>query len=144
MKSQIIGLTDWLKTPPGAYLLDWEQTHFDQAVSDIFGYHALQLGLPELDALQANRMPHQWLALTGASPTRLDERVAHSISSRPVALMTDPAALPFAENSLDLVLLPHTYLINDHRQSRREVLGPPPPGPFPPARSCTSRRPCPA
>jgi len=122
MKSQIIGLTDWLKTPPGAYLLDWEQSQFDQAVSDIFGYHALQLGLPELDALQANRMPHQWLALTGAAPTLSDERAGHPISSRPVALMTDPAALPFAENSLDLVLLPHTLELGaDPHSALREV-----------------------
>ena len=31
----------------------------------MFGYHALQLGLPELDALGSNRMPHRWLALSG-------------------------------------------------------------------------------
>ena len=32
-------------------------------MADVFGFHALQLGLGELDALQANRMPHRWLAL---------------------------------------------------------------------------------
>lgn len=122
MKSQIIGLTDWLKTPPGVYLLDWERTHFDQAVSDIFGYHALQLGLPELDALQANRMPHQWLALTDATAHPFDERQADSISSRPVALATDPDALPFSENSLDLVALPHTLELSaDPHSALREV-----------------------
>ena len=67
MNAEIIGLTDWLKTPPGAYLLDWERVRFDEAVSDVFGYHALQLGLPQLDALQANRMPHKWLALPDGS-----------------------------------------------------------------------------
>lgn len=117
MNSEIIGLTDWLKTPPGAYLLAWEQTHFDEAVSDIFGYHALQLGLPELDALQANRMPHKWLAQTGlperatslaAQGYPVNGRRADSISSPRVALLADSAALPFPENSLDLVILPHT------------------------------------
>ena len=117
MNSEIIGLTDWLKTPPGAYLLAWEQTHFDEAVSDIFGYHALQLGLPELDALQANRMPHKWLAQTGlqaraatfaAQGYPLNGRAADSISSTRAALLADSAALPFAEGSLDLVILPHT------------------------------------
>ena len=43
-------MTEWLKTPPGEYLLAWEREQFDQAVSDIFGYHALQLGFDELDA----------------------------------------------------------------------------------------------
>ncbi|HZV94045.1 MAG TPA: SAM-dependent methyltransferase, partial [Caldimonas sp.] len=42
----IIQLPEWLKTPAGAYLLDWEQRHLDQAVADVFGFHALQLGLP--------------------------------------------------------------------------------------------------
>ena len=131
MKSEIIGLTDWLKTPPGAYLLAWEQTHFDQAVTDIFGYHALQLGMPELDALQANRMPHKWLA-----ETCMPERATYlpvqgypvngmgtgSISSPRVALLADSAALPFPEGSLDLVLLPHTLeLGRDPHSALREV-----------------------
>ena len=34
----------------------------DHAVADLFGFHALQLGLPQLDALRANRMPHRWVA----------------------------------------------------------------------------------
>ena len=131
MNSEIIGLTDWLKTPPGAYLLAWERAHFDQAVSDIFGYHALQLGLPELDTLQANRMPHKWLALS-AMPGRPVQSPsqgypAHrmepdSISSPRVALLTDSAALPFPESSLDLVVLPHTLeLGSDPHSALREV-----------------------
>jgi exo-beta-1,3-glucanase (GH17 family) len=31
-------------------------------VTDLFGFHALQLGLPDLAGLRANRMPHRWLA----------------------------------------------------------------------------------
>lgn len=130
IKSEIIGLTDWLKTPPGSYLLDWERANFDQAVSDIFGYHALQLGLPELDALRANRMPHKWLALTavpqaasGASPFKpADGAKADGESSPRAALLTDSAALPFPEGSLDLVLLPHTLeLDRDPHSALREV-----------------------
>lgn len=113
MNSEIIGLTDWLKTPPGQYLLAWESSQFDHAVSDIFGYHALQLGFPELDTLATNRMPHQWLAATGTLPNarRVTERETSNStpSSRPkAALLTDAGALPFAANSLDLIVLPHT------------------------------------
>ena len=131
MNSEIIGLTDWLRTPPGRYLLNWERAHFDQAVSDIFGYHALQLGLPELDALQANRMPHKWLALTGTAgksdPTNLPLMPANETnpkdkSSPRAALLTDSAALPFPESSLDLVVLPHTLeLGHDPHSALREV-----------------------
>ena len=58
----IIELGAWLQTAPGRYLMDWEQDRLDQAVADAFGFHALQLGLPELDGLRANRMPHRWVA----------------------------------------------------------------------------------
>ena len=90
---------DWLGTPPGQYLLAWERVQMAQAVSNVFGYHALQLGLPELDALEANRMPHRWLAVQSEAELR---------SSPRVALATDFFALPFPANSLDLVVLPHT------------------------------------
>lgn len=68
MNEGIIGLQDWFETPAGSYLLAWEQQQFDRLVVDIFGYHALQLGLPALDALAANRMSHRWLATSHAVP----------------------------------------------------------------------------
>ena len=138
MRSEIIGFTDWLETPPGAYLLNWESTQFDQTVSDIFGYHALQLGLPALDALLVNRMPHKWLALEGAPPRPAmlidaaaeakapayasDGTTSAARSSRKVAFLTDSGALPFPESSLDLVLLPHTLELGaDPHATLREV-----------------------
>ncbi len=115
MSGHIISLHEWFETPPGRYLLAWESSQFDRAVADIFGYHALQLGLPELDALKANRMPHRWLA-TG-EPVALAEGTAPR-----TALVTDFAALPFAENSLDLVVLPHALELNaDPHATLREV-----------------------
>ncbi len=127
MNSEIISLTQWLKTPPGKYLLAWERTQFDLAVSDIFGYHALQLGFPAIDTLASNRMPHQWLASTDApdasfaSPS--DSSADAPSSSRPkIALLTEAGALPFAANSLDLVVLPHTlHLSHEAHATLREV-----------------------
>jgi SAM-dependent methyltransferase len=130
MNSEIIGLADWLETPAGNYLLDWEREQCDQAVSDIFGYHALQLGMSRLDALRANRMPHRWLAATGLPDTsatddadRDDRTAGAAASSRPrAALATDPGALPFAAASLDMVVLPHTLeLSRDPHATLREV-----------------------
>jgi len=113
MSDPIIGMQQWFETPPGRYLLAWERAEFDRAVADIFGYHALQLGLPELDTLAANRMPHKWLAL-GAQHEKPD-------AVQP-ALLTDYAALPFEENSIDLVVLPHSLELNlDPPTTLREV-----------------------
>ncbi|MBC7214341.1 MAG: class I SAM-dependent methyltransferase [Burkholderiaceae bacterium] len=97
--------TDWFDSAAGRYLLGWEQQRFDAAVADVFGYHSLQLGLPQLDGLRCNRMPHRWLALGQEGVVTAAER--HLSGARP-ALLADPAALPFAAQSLDLVLLPHT------------------------------------
>jgi SAM-dependent methyltransferase len=106
-------MQQWFETPPGRYLLEWERAEFDRAVGDIFGYHALQLGLPELDTLQANRMPHKYLAL------REPESVAGTVRPH---LVTDFGALPFEENSLDLVVLPHSLELNvDPHTTLREV-----------------------
>ncbi|MDP1953796.1 MAG: methyltransferase domain-containing protein [Polaromonas sp.] len=125
MGSQIIGFTDWIKTPPGEYLLAWERERFDQAVADMFGYHALQLGLPELDALGSNRMPHKWLAAQGsesASSANAGQSARPAASSPRIALLSDSAALPFPANSLDLVLLPHTLELSvDPHATLREV-----------------------
>lgn len=105
-------MQQWFETPPGRYLLAWEQAEFDRAVGDIFGYHALQMGLPGLDTLRANRMPHKWLAVSEAPADG---------AGRP-DLVTDFSALPFEENSLDLVVLPHSLELNvDPHTTLREV-----------------------
>lgn len=119
MSEKIIGLTEWFATAPGQYLLAWEQAQFELAVADLFGYNAMQLGLPELDALQANRMPHRWLALPEVLPTP----APHGAAPAPrVALITDAAALPFPPASLDLVVLPHTLELSaDPHHVLREV-----------------------
>jgi len=115
MTEKIIGLTEWFATAPGRYLLDWEQMQFDLAVADVFGFNALQLGLPELDTLRANRMPHRWLAL----PEELGD-LRQAVPR--VALVTDAAALPFPAASLDLVVLPHTLELSaDPHHVLREV-----------------------
>ena len=118
-------LHDWFQTPPGQYLLDWERAQFDAALVDVFGYHALQIGLPDIDALAANRMPHRWLALTtpptGPAPAAAPPPPDGG-EPRRIALVTDSAALPFAEASLDLVVLPHTLELSpDPHATLREV-----------------------
>ncbi len=91
-------LSEWLQTPHGAYLLEREQDLFDQGVSDIFGFHAMQLGLAEHDLLRASRIPLRVRA--GSAP--------HA------QVLARPDELPFDSGSLDLVVLPHVLEFNEH------------------------------
>jgi SAM-dependent methyltransferase len=121
-----IGLERWLCTPPGRYLLEWEQRQLDGSVADVFGFHALQLGLPEVDALRANRMPHRWLATDDALPRPpvppLDAADGPPAARAAVVLHCDFDALPFPNQSLDLVVLPHALeLARDAHEALREV-----------------------
>ncbi|MCY7317072.1 MAG: SAM-dependent methyltransferase, partial [Rubrivivax sp.] len=114
-EQSIIKLGSWLHTAPGRLLLAWEQDRLDHAVTDAFGFHALQLGLPEIEALRANRMPHRWVAgdtlyqpeaLPGPPP--LDDQFTTQAALEPVALHCEFDALPFPNASIDLVVMPHT------------------------------------
>lgn len=128
MSGQIIGLQDWLTTAPGRYALAWETAQYQRAVADMFGYHALQLGLPALLGLHSNRMPHRWLASDVLHPSAAAEvpeeaaKDAAAGASPRIALLTDFAALPFPASSLDLVLLPHTLELSaDPHETLHEV-----------------------
>ncbi|MGH6646536.1 class I SAM-dependent methyltransferase [Aquabacterium sp.] len=121
----IIELHPWLALPPGQALLEWEQCQMDRLVADVFGFHAMQLGLPELDGLRTNRMPHRWLALDtayqGWTPPTEKGPVSHD-QGAPLSLRCDFEALPFPSNSLDLVVLPHALeLARDPHHTLREV-----------------------
>lgn len=129
-------LAAWLATPPGRYLLDWEQRRVDAIVGDLFGFHALQLGLPALDALRGNRMPHRWCAsdeglpLPGVATWPRPEpggavHAAADAAAAPasrVLLHCDFDALPFPNHCLDLIVMPHTLeFARDPHQALREV-----------------------
>lgn len=96
----------WFATPLGAYLLEREQAYFDRIVADLFGYNALQLGLPQFDFLRASRIP-------------LRCRVGRCGG---VELRADARDLPIASNSVDLIVLPHVLEFDEHpHQILREV-----------------------
>ena len=91
-KSTAKSLSEWFATPQGDYVLAREQAYFDRTVSDMFGYNALQLGLPEHDFLQSNRIPLRFSAGNQAGN----------------AVRLICTELPFDSDCMDLVVLPHT------------------------------------
>lgn len=123
-------------------MLDWEKRCSDEVLADAFGFHAVQLGLPALTALEGNRVAHRWLALQGcagiavAADGALQARDAQGAGlcdgsvrkGEPDAGQAGPAlwcefdALPFPSHSLDLVVLPHTLeSARDAHLALREV-----------------------
>ncbi len=105
----------WLQEPAGQYLLRWEQAQLDSLVSDLFGYHAVELALPGLDSLRASRVSVRISAvLSGEALT------ASSGEGRAALTVEDYEDLPFASDSLDLIVLPHAleFAADPHRVLR--------------------------
>ncbi|MGB4812332.1 MAG: methyltransferase domain-containing protein [Methylophilaceae bacterium] len=101
---------DWFNTTAGQYLLQKEQALFDQAVFDLFGFNALQMGGLHHNLLSNSRIPHQFLATHDATTT-----LKHD-------LCCQDDFLPFAEMSLDLLLLPHRLEFSESpHQTLREA-----------------------
>lgn len=97
---------EWLLTPQGQYILGWEQVRYDEAVADIFGFNAVQIGMIECDLLRANRMPLRF---------RCGEAGGAD-------LLSDLHHLPLPSASVDLVVMPHVLEFSQHpHQILREV-----------------------
>lgn len=97
-------LASWLDSPLGQYLLQAEQACIDQEVADVFGFHSVQLGLPHIDFLRANRIPYRF-------------RIDPEAGGEPRARFE---ALPLLNQSVDLVVMPHVleFSSNPHEVLR--------------------------
>lgn len=99
-------IQDWFKSTAGQYLQASEKPLFDQAVSDLFGFNALQVGSMPLDLLANSRMPNRYKALVVESGGMV--KGGHQAN-----VVCSDDFLPFAEMSLDLLLLPHRLEFSD-------------------------------
>lgn len=101
----VLNQQTWFTTPLGNYLQAQEQALFDEAVNNIFGFNAVQLGMWDADLLRNCRMPFSFKA--GAR-----QGIVHCQSTQ----------LPFQANSIDLLLLPHILEFSDDpHQTLREA-----------------------
>ena len=82
---------EWFATSLGQYLLEKEQAYLDDVTPDIFGFHAMQLGMPEVDLLRESRIAH---------------RMRIAAADRP-DVYAKCHELPLATHSIDMALLPH-------------------------------------
>ena len=120
MEKPIISLAPWFDTPAGSYVRAWEQARLDELTADIFGYNAVQIGLSCIDGLIANRMPNKWQ--TDSACISVSSSDQQSKQMQRIVLTHDFAELPFATQSLDLVVLPHVLeFSSEPHQILREV-----------------------
>jgi SAM-dependent methyltransferase len=90
-------LREWFRSDLGRYLRDAEVRLLEQLLPDLFGYHALQVGqVVEDNLLAACRIRHCCI---------VDRELPRGTG--PSVLRAAPEHLPFARDSLDLVLLHH-------------------------------------
>ncbi len=96
---------NWFDLDVGQYVLEREQVWFDAACADIFGFNAIQIGQCHVDFLRANRMPFRFTTSVGDGNLR-----------------SRPEELPIADQTIDLIALPHAleFSPNPH-QLLREV-----------------------
>lgn len=87
-------LSSFDSTALGQYIAQREIDVYAHSVADVFGYHALQLGWPGYDLLAQSRIPGKHYL----QPAPLGERTS---------LVCESEFLPLAENTIDLICLPH-------------------------------------
>jgi len=102
--------TCWLSSALGQYLQNAEQTLFDLAVADLFGFNALQMGCAQMDLLRNSRVAHRF------------QSSEFSVAEQRHDLCCDDDFLPFENASLDLLLLPHRLEFSERpHQTLREA-----------------------
>src|SRR3569832_2439994 len=94
----------WFVSSLGLLLLFRVLCFFVLVVSVVFGFNAVQVGLPQIDFLRNSRIPL---------------RVTCAVEA-PGRVQADPMFLPFESQSLDLLLLPHVleFSSNPHQVLR--------------------------
>lgn len=81
-------LQNWLlNTPHGRYILANERVFYHNFVHNVFGYYAIQVGFPQINLLQNNKIQQ------------------HYILGKDIKC--DLQFLPFKNNSVDLIICPH-------------------------------------
>ena len=95
-------------TALGHYIAQREAAVYEQAVADVFGFHALQLGWSGYDLLAQSRIPYK--------------HYLHTRQTKESSMLCEPEYLPLSENSVDLVCLPHVLeQCSDPKQALREA-----------------------
>ncbi|KPJ94219.1 MAG: hypothetical protein AMJ53_05735, partial [Gammaproteobacteria bacterium SG8_11] len=109
-------LRDWYEKYPGIWLQEQEVTLLEKALTDLFGYHILQIGLyNERTCLNVSRIPHR-MVMDVELPTA-ESRITETGTD---FLNGEPEYIPLASDCLDVLVLSHTleFCANPHEVLR--------------------------
>lgn len=108
----IIELARWFDSPRGRYLQKWQQEQINKMVINVFGYHAIQIGMPEIDFMSASLVRHK---------VYTECQFSAALNSK-VNLVATAESLPIESSSVDLLVLAHTLETSvDPHQILREA-----------------------
>jgi hypothetical protein len=102
-------LEEWYLTPAGQNLYKALQLKLEVLLPELFGYHALQIGglADDIDLI---------------SSSKIGQKLYMTLSTEKGNVVANPLALPFPQNTLDLIVLPHTLDISPKpHQVLREI-----------------------
>jgi SAM-dependent methyltransferase len=105
------GLRVWYASQLGRALLAAEREALDAVLPDLFGYYLVQVGLPCEDYLLGASLIRRQVVIGDTAAAVGDERVA--------CMRARPSQLPLRNDSVDVVLLPHTL---DFEHAAHDVL----------------------
>ncbi|MDL2283820.1 class I SAM-dependent methyltransferase [Oxalobacter sp. OttesenSCG-928-P03] len=124
-KNLVITMHDWLGSATGKYIREWEEAHYCNLTADIFGFHAIQIGFPSIRTLCESRIKNRWLSCASWSDAvRTNTTASQNGQANPVSVsvLHRFEELPFASQSIDLVILPHVLeFAESPHQILREV-----------------------
>lgn len=102
-------LQDWYTNPAGQILCEELENKLEQIVPNLFGYFALQIGA----------LGEDMNFLTSSS---ISKKIHMTLNPNQGNVSASPLALPFPQDTLDLVIMPHTLeFSHDPHQVLREV-----------------------
>ena len=99
-------LNTWFGSELGQHILLSERQKIDDIISNFFGYVAIQIGMPDINYLEKNRMRQKIILPSFESN--------HNALSSIKTSGNETLSLDFANNSTDLVVLPHTLEVSKH------------------------------
>ncbi len=92
-------LLNWFQSPLGQHLLNSEMVHLQPILPHLFGFYLLQIGnIGQGQLLNSSRIIHRYL---------LDNPIGPPFDNSYSTLCAHPHQLPFAQDSIDVILLPH-------------------------------------